>query len=484
MKHIENSFGSAMASAAPLTAKYDEQNVIVAAAGGSILGRCTEALIHSVERAPEGTVNADAYAAFVVAASTEPNEVTGYSEFAARVTESATKIAEAVQRELFHARNVVKPVVDELTARMSERCSLLDSDPMSGIEIVRRSIPSVLLHPSLMASFGRAQESVVDITPRNFRLPIYEDNQILPLLRTGAKDLDEGIMDFFSKKGDGWMSTIWKNVFTKFGEASRDGLRSLLYGRGNVDIALFVFLAARNLWQNPVKDVDMTASDYEEAMVHYRDQAAIALCNEVDTLSSEEKNGTLIFSNTRGRLEVWEGPYRDFIAKGGNNEVLLGFSISADDFVSTEQILEKKELYAAAWARHESLNRATYENRRYNAMKSGLVVEFQYMLQTATEEQFPLSLRQPAMAIFEEEVKKLRMDDFSKLALTCMRLICRSRFPATSSEDILEGIQLQIDNNPGISVQEAASIVTIELISRFVAQFMRRISPAQAKGAI
>lgn len=484
MKHIENSFGSAMATAAPLAAKYDEKNIIVAAAGGSILGRCTEALVHSVERAPEGTVNADAFAAFVVAASTEPNEVTGYSEFCARVSESATKIAEAVTRELFFARNTVKPVVDELTARMSERCSVLDADPMSGIEIVRRTTPAILLNPSLMASFGRAQESIVDITTRNFRLPVYEDNQILPLLRTGAAELDEGIMDFFAKKGDGWLSTMWKNVFTRYGEASRDGLRSLLYGRGNVDVALFVFLAARNLWQNPVKDVDMTAEDYEESMVHYRDQAAIALCNEVDTLRSEEQNGTLVYANIRGRLEVWDKPYRDFISKGGSNEVLLGFSISNDDFISIDQILEKKELYAAAWARHENINRATYEGRRYNSMKAGLLVEFQYMLQTASEESFPLALRQPALAIFEEEVAKLRMDDFSKLAMTCMRLVCRSRFPATNAEDILEGIQIQIDNNPGISVQEAASIATIQLISRFVAQFMRRISPAQATGRI
>lgn len=484
MKHIEKSFGNAMASAAPLVGAYDEKNIVVAASAGSILGRCTEALIHSVERAPAGTVNADAYAAFVVAASTEPDAVKGYSEFAARITESAGKIAEAVSRELFHARNVVKPAVDELTARMSERCGVLDADPMSGIEIVRRTTPAALLHPSLMASFGRAQESVVDIATRNFHLPVYEDNQILPLLRTGATDLDEAVMDFFAKKGDGWMSTVWKNVFTQYGEASRDGLRSLLYGRGNVDIALFVFLAARNLWQNPVKDVDMTASDYEEAMVHYRDQSAIALCNEVDTLRSEEKEGTLIYANVRGRLEVWEKPYRDFITKGGSNEVLLGFSISNDDFVSLDQIMEKKELYTAAWARHENINKATYDNRRYNSMKAGLVVEFQYMMQTATEEQFPLSLRQPALAIFEAEVDKLRMDDFSKLAMTCMRLVCRSRFPASNAEDILEGLQLQIDNNPGIAIQEAGGIVTIELISRFVAQFMRRISPAQATAGI
>lgn len=480
MKHIENSFGSAMNSAAPLADKYDQKDIVVVAAGGSILDRCTLGLVHSVERSPEGTVNAEAYSSFVVAASTEPNPVTGYSEFAARITETAQKAAAAVSSELFHARNTVKPLVDELTARMSERCSVLDSNPLTGIEIVRRSTPAVLLHPSLMASFGRARESAVDITPRNFRLPVYEDNEVAPMLRTGAKDLDEAIAEHFAKKGEGWLSTMWKNVFTAMGEPSRDGLRTVVYGRGNVDVALFVFLIARQLWQNPIQEIDMSADVFEESMVHYRDQAAIALCNEIETLASEEKMGTLIYSNTKGRLEVWDKPYREFIIKGGSNEALLGFAISGDDFLSSDQLMEKKDLYSAAWARHETLNKATFENRRFNAMKEGLMIEYQYMTQTSSEEQFPLALREPAMNIFREEVQGLRPDSFKNLAMTCMRLICRSRFPNMNSEDILEGIQTQMDNNPGIDVREAVSIVTIELIARFYAQFMRKIDPAAA----
>ncbi len=480
MKHIENSFGSAMNTAAPLADRYDQKDIIIAAAAGSILGRCTDALIHSVERSPEGTVNAEAYSAFVVAASTEPNAVSGYSEFAARATETAQKAAAAVSRELFHARNVAKPLVDELTARMSERCSVLDNNPMSGIEIVRRSTPAALLHPSLMASFSRARESVLDITTRNFKLPVYEDNEVIPMLRTGAKDLDEALVEHFSKKGDGWLSTVWKNVFTAFGEPSRDGLRTLIYGRGNVDIALFVFLVARQLWQNPIKDIDMSAEKFEEGMVHYRDQAAIALCNEVETLAREEEMGTLVYSNIKGRLEVWDKPYRDFIIKGGSNEALLGFSISNDDFVSCDQLMEKKELYESAWARHETLNKATFENRRFNAMKEGLMIEHQYMTQISSEEQFPLALREPALAIYREEVQSLRPDSFKNLAMTCMRLICRSRFPNLNTEDILEGIQTQMDNNPGIDVREAVAIVTIELIARFYAQFMSKIDPSSA----
>lgn len=484
MKHIENSFASAMTSAAPLANKFDQKDLVVAAAAGSLLGRCTDALTHSVERSPSGTVNADAYAAFVVAASTEPNEVTGYSEFSARVTETSQKVADAVTRELFFARNTVKPLVDELTARMSERCDTLDSDSMSGIEIVRRSTPAILVHPSLMASFSRAKDSTLDISVRNFRLPVYEDIEVLPMLRTGSKDLDEAIVEHFTKLGEGWLSTMWKNVFTAFGEPSREGLRSLLFGRGNVDVALFVFLIARQLWQNPIKDIDMSAESYEESMVHYRDQAAIALCNEIDILAGEEREGVLIFSSNKGRLEVWDKPYRDFISKGGSNETLLGFSISGDDFISVDQMLEKQEMYQAAWARHESLNKATFENRRFNAMKEGLLIEYQYMTQTSTEEEFPLGLRDSATKVFREEVQKLRQDDFKCLAMTCMRLITRSRFPTTNAEDILEGIQIQMDNNKGIDVREAVAIVTIELCARFYAQFMRKIDPAAANGRI
>lgn len=363
---------------------------------------------------------------------------------------------------------------------MCERLEAADKDPMAGIEIVRRSTPAVLANPSLMQAFSRSSEMAVDLTGRNLRLPTYTDNEIIALMKTGVSELDDAVAEHFLKLGDCWLSTAWKNIYTTNSELNSNSLDGLITGRNGVDIALFIFLTARQLWQNPLKDVDMSGSSFEEAMVHYRDQAALALCAECRAIAEDERAGRLIYDNRQGRLEVLEKPYRDFIAKGGDNETLLGFSISGDDYISIDQILSNQEVYKNSWKRHEAFNKVAFENRRFNAMRDGLVVEFDYMTSTATEETFPTITRAEARRLFISEVEKIRTADFDDLPILCMRLICRSRFPAGNAEDILEGMHRACENNPDIGPREAVGIVTIELIARFYAQFLGLTSPDES----
>ncbi len=307
MKHIKKSLESGFAAAIPLALKYDECGTVVAASTGSLLGRCVEALRCEHDRRDDTKVDPSLYAQLISHASTEPGQL-GFSEFAARVTETAQRAGDAVTRELFFVRNTVKPLVDELTARVQDRLQTLDNDPMTGIEIVRRRAPEVLANPSLMQAFSRSSEKVVDLNGRNMRLPSYDDNQIIALIKTGVSELDDAIIAHFSALGDGWLSTAWRNIYTTNSELKSNSLSGLITGRSGVDLALFVFLTARQLWQNPPADVDMVGSDFEEAMVHYRDQAAVALCAEVNAIAEDARMGKLIYSNANERLEVLEGP--------------------------------------------------------------------------------------------------------------------------------------------------------------------------------
>lgn len=473
---MEKSFESALNSAVPSADYFDQRDLVVTAGGNSVLGRCVAALPATFQRDHHSKVCPETFVNFLAANAMAPNEGTGFSEFQARITESAEVAARAVTTELFQARTIVKPIVEELTSRMCEQMEMIGKNPITDVEIVRRRIPAPLKHPSLIASIKRASDIVTSTKRPNLRLPSLSASEILPLMRTGAGELDKAIEEHFASKPEGWLETAWTNIYTERSASGMD-LQAVMFGRNNIDIALFVFLTARRMWDNPLPETNMAAGSYSEAMVFLRDQAAKILLAEVSTLANEEKAGILIYSVTGTRVEVWEDTYRDWLASGGKNEVLLGMLISGENKSTIADINSNAQEYINAWTRHEGINSAAFANNRLLRVRDALRLEMQHITMNSSEEEFPTATRAAAMATFNRMANEINYSDLECMPMTCMRLVCRSRFPGRNFEAILESLQRQIDENDELSIQEAVEVVTQEHVARWVATQMTLVAP-------
>lgn len=477
MTYLQESFQSALNSAVPSADFFDQRDLVVTASGNSILGRCVAALPATFQRDHHSKICPETFVNFLAANALNPNEGTGYSEFQARISECAEAAAKAVTAELFQARTIVKPVVEELTNRMCEQMEMIGKNPITDVEIVRRRIPAPLKHPSLIASIKRSNEVVTSTVRPNMRLPSLSAAEILPLMRTGSAELDKAIEEHYAGKEEGWLETVWDNIYTEKSSAGMD-LQAVMFGRNNIDVALFVFLTARRMWDNPIPNVNMASGTYTEGMVSLRDQAAKILISEVVMLADEETKGVLIYSITGTRVEVWEDTYRDWLASGGRNEVLLGMLLGSDRKVTVAQINENAQEYANAWSRHEGINALTFSNNRLMRIRDGFRIEMQHMTLNSSEEDFPAATRQAAMNTFNRMVNEVRLDDLENMPMTCMRLVCRSRFPGRNFEAILESLQRQMDDNDDLSIQEAVDVVTQEHVARWVATQMHLVAPS------
>lgn len=475
-EQLAKSFECSLNSAVGGADYFDQRDLVVTVRNGSPLGRCVAALPATLDRSHNAKVSAEAFVNFLAVNATTSSEATGFSEFNARIIETADAAAKAVTTEMFQARTVVKPIIEELTKRMCEQSEMIGKNPITSFEIVRRSIPAPLKHPSLIASIKRAEDVVTSTSRPNLRLPAMTDQEILPLMRTGAADLDKAVQEFFLSKPEGWLETTWKNIYTEKSATGND-LQGVMFGRNNLDTALFVFLTARRLWDNPLDGANMSASSYSESLQMMRNQAAKILLSELIVLADEEKGGVLVFAVRGDVIEVWEDAYRDWLANGGKNEVLLGMVMTGNLKYTVSQINANAQEYANVWSRHEATNNAAFMNTRLLRMRDAFRLEMQHITTNSSQDEFPIAQRKSAMLCFNRMVNEITYSDLENMAMTCMRLVCRSRFPTYNFEAILESLQRQMDQNPELTIKEAVDIVTKEHIARWLASQMVMVAP-------
>lgn len=476
MEQLNNSFQCALNSAVQGADYFDQRDMVVTVRNGSPLARAISALPSTLDRNQSAKISAEAFVNFLGANALAPNEGTGFSEFGARIIETAEAAAKAVTTELFQARTVVKPIIEELTKRMCEQAEMIGKNPITEFEIVRRSIPAPLKNASLIASIKRAEDVVTSTSRPNLRLPELSAQEILPLLRTGAGDLDKQVEELFASKPEGWLETTWKNIYTEKSAVGND-LQAVMFGRNNLHTALFVFLTARRLWDNPIENTNMSSNGYGDAMQAMRNQAAKILLSELLVLAEEEKNGVLVYSIRGNTIEVWEDAYRQWLSTGGKNEVLLGMAMTGNVKYTIAQINDAAAEFAGVWSRHEAINNASFMNTRLLRMRDALRLEMQHITTNSSEDEFPIAQRPSAMQCFNRMVNEVSYDDLKNLPMTCMRLVCRSRYPTYNFEAILESLQRQMDENPELTIKEAVDIVTKEHIARWLASQMVVVAP-------
>ena len=480
MSQIEKSLDSALQSGGQAADVYDQRDLVVTVRGGSPLGRLVAALPTTLDRNPGAKISTDAFISFLNATALQPNSATGFSEFNARVVETAEAAARAVTTEITQARTVVKPIIEELTARVADQCEMIGKNPITDYEIVRRCVPAPLKHPSLIASVKRSEEVEINSVRPNIRLPELDGAAILPLMRTGSAELDKTVSEYFAAKPEGWLETCWKNLYTEKSAFGME-LREVMYGRNNLDVALFAFLTSRRLWDNPIEGANMTAATYSETLQHIRNQAAKVIMSEMNLLLDEEQKGTLLFG-VRGKvIEVWEDAYKEWVIAGGRNEVLLGMVMSGQTHYTVSKINENAQEFVNVWKRHETMNNLAFANTRLSRMRDAFRLEMQHITTNSSEEQFPQAQRVAALQVFNRLVTELSFDDLKNLPMTCMRLVCRSRFPSYNFEAILESLQHQMDENPELEIREAVRIVTDEHIARWVSTMMVLVAPGEVR---
>lgn len=390
--------------------------------------------------------------------------------------------ANAVREHIAFAKSVVAPSVQDLVEKTLQTLAEPVSGGTLGMEVIVKELAAPLAQPQLEKEIRRFDETPFDSPALQMRCPDLSAQAVAELMQVGQPSVDEAIAQWLETKGEGFVQCVWECVFqVKVLETSDTNVRTFstyVNDRDQgADYALAIFLIARKLVETTLDGVEMTLVQYQDLAASYRDQAAMRLVSVLNDYDRTNRNGMLVASTSNQTVTVNGAVYQNWIADGGENEVLFGMLLSGEPVFAVDQINAQAETLKAAWSRYATLQQVVERNRRYDRTKAALARHFASQLAGMAEEERALvgDAHRVGSRFGEllEEVRENELDDLYSLAL---RLVCEARFSHTDARTILAGIERVKRENPSVDVREAAAISVIEYVATWASKQFRVVA--------
>jgi hypothetical protein len=382
--------------------------------------------------------------------------------------------ARAVKSHVLFAKTVVAPAVSELADKTMVTMAETVTAASLCMEVVVNNTPIPYLNNSLHSMVRKYEEVPFDQINLGMRCPDITTSDLVALMHTGSAGLDADISTWVAARGETFFTDIWANIFqikqNGMNERKVYTLQSFTEDRNSgPEAALCIYLIAQRLSEETIPGIDMSANAFQSKIIEYRNQAAARVCRALDEYESIVKSGVLVSSITGTVTTVNDVVYKQWIADGGENEVLFGNMLNLPGLTTVQQININAPKLKAAWVHHVTLLNVVESNKRFSKFKNALLRHFQDQMRALTpeedssQENIILSTK-----LFMEQLDNVTTDDMQNIYTLALRLICRSRFYRTEAERILSGIDRVKRDNPNVDVREAAAISVIEYVAYWV----------------
>lgn len=465
----------AIDSGLALTERFDARDIYLEALPGSPLARLMSASRVEPAAAMMGTrdVGYSVNTSYIQANADLRDSITHSCLHDDSQDEIVRQFVQGARSHLMTVRTLVIPAADELTKGVKARIAAMPGSALLGMEVVVQSICPLLKNPALISMADKFKNVALDSPTLNMRLPDMSVEEIIELMKTGTKSLDDEVSVWVKMLPEGCVERVFTGLFQVRDRVYDDFQQAMQDREYGADHAVIAFLIARKLVEKAVPGIQMSADQLRTLAAEYREQAAKRISIAVDIASRDAANGMLVKSTGYNKVTVNEDVYRQWVATGGKNEALLGMLLSDRAMYTVNDINQASDKLVKGWEQYLSLQMTAESNTRYRAIIAAIRSEFKELLgvQRLTQSGPDLNAynREKVLSLFEEEIKKVRGPDLDNLSLVCMRLICRTRFPDTDAEDFLtKMVELQ-STNPSLAPTEIATLAAIDYIAGCVA---------------
>lgn len=463
-------------SAISVAQEFDRRGLIMAAVPGTPLDKLVNlsnalplSQAASTEYLPDAGIIEAASAGFLDGAP---------SEHTLELDALGTQIASAVTQHLNFAKNVVRPVVEELVNEVQADINALTIHPEYSLDVVTIDLPE----PMISSSFEEMVEEFSDVSymPINgyMSLPSMNPIEIMEHMVTGVSDIDESITTWATRRGDSFIQSVWDTVFTH--EPTQARFEILVSNQDTgIDASIAVFLLCKRLYDNPPEGTPISLVKYNEQIAELRNQAALRIHHGYEDYARSNSLGLVIRKVTKNELFVNGEVYRKWIEQGGKNAVLFGSVLSDRPAKYVADLNAKASEFVQTWEQHNHMLSVTVRNKRFVCYKTILLERTEQVISNNLKECFgPVANNRPLTTELEEvkqgvECLKAYIDtlteqDFNNLWTVCTKAACRAGFFYTSAECILFGIEKACKENPNIEIREAALLSLVEYVTDYV----------------
>lgn len=389
------------------------------------------------------------------------------------------QIADSITTSVAYTRNTIVAAIDRTSTKVMDWLQKLDTDPVSKFQIIQDKLPEPLVSDGFLDKLERDNGNIFVPPERFFNLDSAGPSWIIDFLLTGSAGFDNKIRAWVATKGDAFLVNTWEKYFTNKTEFRDANQEFLLDIETNIDMALFVYLAACKLHDDPPEGMTMSLSDFNATVIQYRETAARSLLRTNAKYRENKSSKMLVTLNKRAEKKVYVHPdvYLEWIKEGNTNEMLFGALIGQSSYYYAKDFTEHKDELLRTWATYCQVSRAKFKNDHFAAFLNILQSVVVSDIQNKSSEEESFFTENPnafdnILKLLEEELKTVVFEDMTDIHRVVTRLVCKSRYFYTNAYTFLQAMDEAMKMDKNTTPEEASLIATIETLSDFMAEQM------------
>jgi len=385
--------------------------------------------------------------------------------------------APVVAQQLAHARNVVKPMIERLMTMVTTELNGRVNSALLAANVIEVRTPVVFNDPGMIRALEKY--TTLNYNPDmvcSFALPVMSDEALRDLIKTGSPETDAAIDAWLSTEGEGWLTRLYTDFFTA-ATSIRDTqnlhgflrytAKNVVYARNlpNVDICRVIglFILADALYDNPIEGTAVKLEDYNRYMSDLRDSLGALLVNEraeyYRMINDERQLVIRVEDNT---TLVREELYEQFLAEGGDVEMLYGNGLRTKPYSSIDELRAHSDELRSEWHRHVAIARQV-EERNIETITRNIFRRAVIDVIASLDEDLKKHTEHISR-IWEQTLENTSNKDLRDICMVSTRLICRAVFPHTDAEIIIGLTNEVASKNPDMSIRDVVLVATINYV--------------------
>lgn len=255
--------------------------------------------------------------------------------------DTATRIANLMNRRIHLARNVVNPLINRYSEVLeSQLAGLIPSTPQVE-EIDYGEFYNHPLTPSIFNAYHTNEMGTVDgVKGLLFN---DENNYYQEALSTGSEFIDEKLQSILSQRGEQWYRDLCQRYFVNGEELPLLTPRLNEETLEEADRNLVIHMVARYLYSHEITPVSDTGQDSQYQLLLLLNRSAQNLRGVIQKKEILERDDIVTedISKESVTVRVYKPTYTKFRERGGNPGMLIGYMRRDSGRLSGSDILKK-----------------------------------------------------------------------------------------------------------------------------------------------
>jgi len=396
-------------------------------------------------------------------AASESKDVLGEQEHSQAIDELVSIAAEAVQKQLKFARELVRPTVTDVFERVSKH---LDEAPLQELRnsIVEVSMPPVYNVAGLQDMVDRFKsQPQLELSPLGNIMPEISAEDLIARVKTGMSSVDKELTILVESSAD-IVTRVYDEYFLGKGD--------YFSGSGSYQAeAVVAFVLARSFNMNVPDGVTADLAYFRERTGYFVAEFGRRIFQNLRRAERINRQNDMIehmppASATGADIRVHAEVYRRFIKEGGKPEAIIGACLRGIARPVYKDLLEDAYGGEKAVQVNERILQSRLQNE-YEANVHNAIIQVVGEVINAKE------LPEGIAPVTVRDVKDwLKANPFRKkfdLDNYVLRAVCGSVFPDYNAYSVLTGIMEHMSNDESLTQREAATLVTIDLVGEWLA---------------